>query len=121
LEIGGEVYLEKKTLELINKRMPEEEKFSNPRNAAAGFVRQLDPEVAAQRDLKMYCYSLDATNADALEMETQQELMDFLRDCGFPVEEGYKVFTSLKDVEKIYATIGKKRNALPYDIDGVVI
>lgn len=121
LEIGGEVYLEKKSLEKINKGLPEEEKFANPRNAAAGFVRQLDPAVAAERELKMYCYSLDATNADALGITTQHELMDFLGACGMPLEHGYKVLQSLDDVEKFHREVGKKRDTLPYDIDGIVI
>jgi DNA ligase (NAD+) len=59
LEIGGEVYLEKATLERINKPLAEADRFANPRNAAAGTVRQLDPAVAAERDLKMFCYALD--------------------------------------------------------------
>lgn len=121
LEIGGEVYLEKKTLEAINKNLPDEEKFANPRNAAAGTVRQLDPAAAAERDLKMYCYSLDATNADALGISTQHELMDFLTACGLPTESDYTVSQTLDDVEKLYREVGKKRDELPYDIDGIVI
>ncbi len=121
LEIGGEVYLEKKTLEKINKDLPEEEQFANPRNAAAGTVRQLDPSVAAGRDLKMYCYALDRENADALGILTQKELMDFLHECELPVENDYKVLTSLDEIDALYKKTAKIRDSLPYDIDGLVI
>lgn len=121
LEIGGEVFLTKKTLEKINKDLPDDEKFANPRNAAAGTVRQLDPSAAAERDLQMFCYSLDATNADALGIKYQSELMDFLKSCGLPVEKSYQVLDSLDEVEKLYRETGKKRDALPYDIDGIVL
>lgn len=121
LEIGGEVYIEKATLKKINDAVPDEEKFANPRNAAAGSVRQLDPAIAATRELRMYCYALDATSTEALGIATQKELMDFLFDCGMPVEKTYKVLTSIDEVEKLYKDIGKKRDSLPYDIDGIVI
>lgn len=121
LEIGGEVFIEKKTLEMINKNLADEDKFANPRNAAAGSVRQLDPAAAAERDLRMFCYSLDATNADALGIAHQSELMTFLHDCGLPTEGGHKVLKTLDEVEKLYKDIGKKRDALPFDIDGLVI
>lgn len=121
LEIGGEVYIEKATLKKINDAVPDEEKFANPRNAAAGSVRQLDPAIAATRELKMYCYALDATSTEALGIKTQKELMDFLFDCGMPVEQSYKVLQTIDDVEKLYKDIGKKRDSLPYDIDGIVI
>lgn len=121
LEIGGEVYMEKKTLAKINKGMPEEERFANPRNAAAGSVRQLDPAVAAGRDLRMFCYALDAESVDAFGIATQEELMDFLKACGMPVEQSYCVLPTIEAVEKHYKEIGKNREKLPYDIDGIVI
>lgn len=121
LEIGGEVFIEKQTLEMINKNLADEDKFANPRNAAAGSVRQLDPAAAAERDLRMFCYSLDATNADALGITHQSEVMKFLSDCGLPTEGGHKVLTSLDEVEKLYRETGKKRDSLPFDIDGLVI
>lgn len=121
LEIGGEVFIEKKTLEMINKNLPDEDKFANPRNAAAGSVRQLDPAAAAERDLRMFCYSLDATNADALGITHQSELMEFLKECGLPTEGSHTVVKTLDEVEEIYNNIGKKRDALPFDIDGLVI
>ena len=121
LEVGGEVYIEKATLEKINSKLPSDEKFANPRNAAAGSVRQLDPSIAAGRDLKMFCYSLDASAVDALGIETQKELMDMLIACGLPVDASFSVLPSIDAVEKLYEKIGEKRDSLPYDIDGIVI
>ncbi len=121
LEIGGEVFIEKQTLKKINQKLPDEERFANPRNAAAGSVRQLDPAMAASRDLRMFCYSLDSINADTLGIRSQKELMDFLRGCGLPVEKSYRVLGSLEDIENLYRETGEKRDTLAYDIDGIVI
>ncbi len=121
LEIGGEVYIEKATLEAINAELPEEDRFANPRNAAAGSVRQLDPKIAASRRLKMFCYSLDTASSEALEIETQTELMEFLAHCGLPLQNDFQVFSSLDSVEKFYKKISSARDALPYDIDGIVV
>lgn len=121
IEIGGEVYLEKAALEAINRDLPEAERFSNPRNAAAGFVRQLDPSVAAKRMLRMFCYSLDRATTDALELKTQESLMQTLEDFGFPVEKHRTVVKDLAAVQKLFSEIQKKRDSLPFEIDGVVI
>lgn len=121
LEVGGEVFLTKQSLKKINAGLPEGEKFANPRNAAAGTVRQLDPSVAAERDLEMYCYSLDNTSAEVLGLKTQKELMDLLHALELPIEPDYHVYGSLDQVEKRYKEVGKKRDSLPYDIDGIVI
>ncbi len=121
LEIGGEVFMEKETLERINRDLPDAERFANPRNAAAGSVRQLDPAVAAGRDLRMFCYSLNADAAQSFGLATQQELMEFLSAIGMPVEPSFSVLPSIDAVEKLYEKIGKQRAKLPYDIDGIVI
>lgn len=121
IEIGGEVYMTKDALKQINKNLPESERFANPRNAAAGSVRQLDPEIAASRDLRMYCYALSAEAAEALDIKTQQELMDTLHAWEIPVERQHAVCSSLKEVKKIFENMGTKRDKLPFDIDGLVI
>ncbi len=121
LEIGGEVYLEKATLKKINAPLPPEEQFANPRNAAAGSVRQLDPAIAASRDLKMFCYALDNESVDTIGIQTQEELMEFLAECGCPVQSDFTVFDSIDQIEALYKKIGKDREKLPYDIDGLVI
>jgi DNA ligase (NAD+) len=121
IEIGGEVYLEKAQLEAINKGLPKDEQFANPRNAAAGFVRQLDPKIAAERKLRMFCYSLDRTTCEALKLETQEALMDQLNAWHFPVEKSRTVVKHLDDVQKFFLELQKKRDKLPFEIDGLVV
>lgn len=121
LEIGGEVFIAKATLDRINQDLPKEDRFANPRNAAAGSVRQLDPAVATTRNLQMFCYALDAESADALGIVAQKELMDLLHQLGLPVHRGYQVFESIDAVEELYKKIETERQSLPYDIDGIVI
>jgi DNA ligase (NAD+) len=121
VEISGEVYMAKATLAKVNKGLAEGEQFANPRNAAAGSVRQLDPKAAAARDLQMFCYGLDKETADALELKTQKEIMDTLHTLGIPTERKFQLCKTLKEAEKMYAEFQKKRDALPYDIDGLVL
>ncbi len=121
LEIGGEVYMPKAALAAVNKPLPNEEKFANPRNAAAGTVRQLDPAVAAERDLRMLCYSLDTRAADQMELRTQNDILQWMQHCGVPVHPGFTVVKKLADVEALYERIQRERDALPFDIDGLVL
>ncbi len=121
LEIGGEVYMDKASLAKINSKLPLEEQFANPRNAAAGSVRQLDPAIAAQRELKMLCYHVDEAIVATLGIKTQSDTMDFLQRCGLPVQRDFAVVHSLEDIETLYRNVEKKREALPFDIDGIVI
>jgi DNA ligase (NAD+) len=121
LEIGGEVYISKASLAQINKDLPAEDQFANPRNAAAGSVRQLDPAIAATRNLQMFCYALDSESADLFGITTQKELMDLLHVLGLPLHTGYQVLSSIDEVEALYKKIGTERQSLSYDIDGIVI
>lgn len=121
LDIGGEVYMPKAALEKINAAMDPEDRFANPRNAAAGTVRQLDPSIAAERDLRMFCYSMGTPSADALELNTQEEILTFFKEVGIPIAPDHKVINDIADAEKLYEDIGKKREKLPFDIDGVVL
>ncbi len=121
LEIGGEVYMTKAALAQVNRDLEDDEKFANPRNAAAGTVRQLDPKAAADRDLRMYCYSLDTPSADAFGIKTQQELMETLDAWNVPTHRGWKVVEHLKDAEKFYEKVHRERDTLPFDIDGIVL
>ncbi len=120
-EISGEVYMPRASLEKLNSGLEEDERFANPRNAAAGTVRQLDPRAASDRDLQMFCYSLDTKSADAFGLETQSDVLKFFQSIGMPVNPGFKLFTKLKDIEPLYAKYGKQRNSLQYDIDGIVL
>ena len=121
IEVSGEVYMPKSALENINSALVAAEKFANPRNAAAGSLRQLDPEIAAGRNLAIFCYELGKETTDALGIESQQELMEFIQSCGIPINTELKLLKGIKDVEKMYDDFQKKRDSLPYDIDGIVI
>ncbi|MFH0770482.1 MAG: NAD-dependent DNA ligase LigA [Candidatus Peregrinibacteria bacterium] len=121
LEISGEVYMTKAALSRLNKNLPTEEQFANPRNAAAGSVRQLDPKIAASRDLQLFCYALDPNGFTALEIGSQKELMEFLQESGFPVNREYRMCRSLAEAEKMFTHFGDIRESLPFDIDGVVL
>lgn len=120
-EVSGEVFITTAALARINAELPIAEQFANPRNAAAGSVRQLDPTIAASRELRMYCYALDATSADAWELQTQQELMRWLDQHHFPVHPDHQLVHDLTDVEQYYAQIQQHRHKLPFDIDGLVL
>lgn len=121
LDIGGEVYMPKQSLENLNKNLEQEDRFANPRNAAAGSVRQLDPRIAASRDLRMFCYSMGTPSADALALISQSAILKFFTHAGIPVATGWTVVSSVEGIQKFYEQIGKKRDALPFDIDGVVL
>lgn len=121
LDIAGEVYMPKSSLNKLNEKLPEEERFANPRNAAAGSVRQLDPGIAAKRDLRMFCYLLGNPTADALKIETQRGVLEFFLEAGIPVCTDYRVVKNLDDVQKMYEEVQKNRDKLQFDIDGLVV
>lgn len=121
LDIGGEVYMPKSSLEKLNEHLDPADRFANPRNAAAGTVRQLDPKIAAARDLRMFCYAMGTPSADALDMQKQSDVLAFFRETGIPVAPDYRVIRSLEEAEEMYGSVGKQRDALPFDIDGVVL
>ncbi len=105
LEISGEVYMTKAALEKLNKDLAIDERFANPRNAAAGSVRQLDPKIAAERDLRIFCYALNTDAADALGLKTQKELIEWFQDIGIPVCRDYSFCTNLKQVQAAYEKV----------------
>lgn len=121
IEVSGEVYLPKAALKTINAALPEGEKFANPRNAAAGSVRQLDPKIAAERHLCIFCYGLGKSTEESLAIKTQEDVLAFIKKIGLPVNPETRIVKSLKDIEAMYEEFGKKREKLPYDIDGIVI
>lgn len=119
IEVGGEIYMPKKSFEEFNKEQIEKggQIFANPRNAAAGTVRQLDPAIAVKRNLDVFFYSI----YEGYESKTQIEVLETLKKLGFRVEPHYYKMESIEEAENYYERIGKKRNELPYEIDGVVI
>lgn len=121
LEVRGEVYMPKKGFDALNKRAREqgEKTFVNPRNAAAGSLRQLDPRMTAQRPLAMYCYSVGIYEGVTL-ADTHSAMLAQLRQWGLPVCGESKVISGVDACLAYYNAIRKKRDRLPYDIDGVV-
>jgi len=121
LEVRGEVLMTRKDFETINKRALEagEKTFVNPRNAAAGGLRQLDPRLTAQRRLSFFAYGIGASEGfDA--PPTHSRLLDALESLGFPVAKDRKTVRGVEGLLRFYEDAGAKRAKLPYDIDGVV-
>ncbi len=120
LIVRGEVYMSKSVFEELNaqRELRGESLLANPRNAAAGSMRQLDPKVAASRKLDIICFNLQYSSEDVYESHAQT--LDALRGMGFPTVP-YARFDNINDcVEKI-DSLGLERGELPYDMDGAVI
>lgn len=122
----GEVWLGHAEFARINavRAAADEELFANPRNAAAGSLRQLDPAVAAARDLAMFCYDIDYVAALPKHLQapkTQLAELELLQVLGLPTNPHAQFCQSIDDIERYYQTWLKKRSQLAYDIDGVVI
>jgi len=120
IEIRGEIYMERAGFLALNAEREEagEPVFANPRNAAAGSVRQLDPAVTAARPLKFFAYALGETTAPL--GKTHEEVLHRLRDWGFTVNERSRLCRGVDEALALYERIGAERALLPYDIDGVV-
>jgi len=121
LAIRGEIVLRVDGFEALNERLMAEgkEPFANPRNAAAGSLRQLDPTISASRPLEAYAY--DVLFASSLPVRTQWETLELLRAWGFRVSEQIERATTLEDLATYHAGIMEQRDDLPFEIDGVVI
>jgi DNA ligase (NAD+) len=121
----GEVWLSKKEFAKLNERevAAGEVPFANPRNAAAGTLRQLDPKVAAERNLSLYVYDIDgfAAGATAITPATSQvEELKLLKSLGLPVNPHFKLCKNLKEAQSYYDEWKVKADDLPYGVDGVV-
>ncbi|HSR52442.1 MAG TPA: NAD-dependent DNA ligase LigA [Acidobacteriota bacterium] len=121
VEVRGEVYLPLSAFEKINEKRAEEELnlFANPRNMAAGSLRQLDPKVTATRPLAFFPYSVGYS--EGIEFETQWEVLQDIRNWGFNVNPHVQLHESIDDVVEYYESWLEKRNTLDYEIDGVVV
>ncbi|PKO42134.1 MAG: DNA ligase [Betaproteobacteria bacterium HGW-Betaproteobacteria-4] len=121
IEVRGEVLMFKADFAELNARQRErgDKEFANPRNAAAGSLRQLDSKITASRPLSFFAYGVGA-GADALAVRTHSELMDKLAAWGFPVAAERAVVSGSHGQLEFFAKIGTLRPSLPYDIDGVV-
>lgn len=122
LEVRGEVYMPKAGFDALNKRaMTQGEKtFANPRNAAAGSLRQLDSKVTASRPLDFFTYGLGIYEGGDLPATSHYALLMQLKDWGFPVSHDVQCVEGIEGCLKFYRAIEKRRNELEYEIDGVV-
>ncbi len=131
LEVRGEVYMRRDDFETLNETQRQriaagakgEKTFVNPRNAAAGAVRQLDPAIAAQRPLSFFAYGvgeLTPSEQGGPAWSTHFELLRTLKDWGFPVAQQMRVLRGANELGAYHQEIAATRDQLPYDIDGVV-
>lgn len=121
-EVRGEVFLPKAGFNKLNQERAREglPLFANPRNAAAGSVRQLDPRITAKRPLDIYIYMLGYAEGKATP-PTHWETMEYLKSLGFKINSNNAQFTTLEEVEEYYHTWEGRRESLPYEADGIVV
>ena len=121
LEVRGEIYLSKRRFARLNEEREElgEPLFANPRNAAAGGLRQLDPKIAASRGLDLFVYYV--VDPRSLGLESQEEVLRWLEDRGFPVQRAWKLCEDLEQVKDFISLWQEDRFSLPYVTDGVVV
>jgi len=122
LEVRGEVFMPVAAFEALNERQARAEArlFANPRNAAAGSLRQLDATITASRQLAMFCYATGA-NQDGPRWKTHHEMLGWLTDAGLPVNDRIEPVEDLAGVQQYCAGMLEHRHDLPYEIDGAVV
>lgn len=121
LIVRGEVYMPRSVFEALNaeRELNEQPLLANPRNAAAGSLRQLDSRITAQRRLSIFCFNIQ--NSDELPLESHTQSLDYLKELGFPVSPRYPVYTDPQQVADEIARMGDSRGELDFDIDGAVV
>ena len=121
IEVRGEIYLPLAAFAKLNEQRAEagEPTFANPRNSAAGSIRQLDPKLAASRPLSMWCYGIGAT--EGIEFDTHSESMQWLRDHDFRVNRDVEVHDTVDEVVAACRAWEERRDRLDFEIDGVVV
>ncbi|MGO5028187.1 NAD-dependent DNA ligase LigA [Candidatus Agathobaculum pullicola] len=121
LIVRGEVYMKKSVFDALNKELELHEKplLANPRNAAAGSLRQKDSKITKQRKLSIFCFNIQ--NVDELPLTSHTDSLDFLKSLGFPVSPRYPVYTDPTDVQCEIQNMGETRGELDFDIDGAVV
>ncbi|WP_332645953.1 NAD-dependent DNA ligase LigA [Lysinibacillus sp. 54212] len=122
IEVRGEAYMPKKSFESLNAARAQrgEELFANPRNAAAGSLRQLDPKIAASRNLSTFIYSIGG-DGEAYGIDSHGEMLDYLQELGFPSNRERQACATVEDVLAFITKWTEERPNLPYEIDGIVI
>ena len=121
IELRGEVYMPKASFESLNRAAEANGKqgFANPRNAAAGSLRQKDPQITAGRDLSTFIYAI--ADQSAIQANGQFELLEWLREAGFHVNPDVRRCATREEVRTFCEEALERRDQLPYDIDGVVV
>jgi DNA ligase (NAD+) len=120
-EVRGEVLMDKNDFKELNEYQISlgQKTFANPRNAAAGSLRQLDPKITAKRKLKFYAYSLGQVDQD-LELTNHTDILEYIHNAGVPISSYSQRVVGINQMQDFYEDILKKRNSLPFDIDGIV-
>ncbi len=121
LEVRGEVYMSNESfLRLLTRQEENEEKpFKNPRNAAAGSLRQKDSKITAQRELDIFIFNIQRINGE--EITSHKQSLDYIKELGLPSPPFYNCFDNMSDAIDEVERIGAMRGSLPYQIDGAVI
>jgi len=121
LIVRGEVYMPRKSFEALNVERENngENLFANPRNAAAGSLRQLDSRITAKRNLEIFVFNLQLSDGDI--PQTHTETLDYLKKLGFRTSPYYNKYSAVEDVVSEITRLGEKRGDLPFDIDGAVV
>ncbi len=121
IDVRGEVYMNRKDFEELNKNRLKngESLFANPRNAAAGSLRQLDPNITARRKLDFFAWGMGYY--EGIDFKTQWDVLMALKTWGFKVNPLIKLCKNMDEVIEYYREFEKKRDKLPYDIDGIVV
>ncbi len=120
LSVVGEVWISKDDFGRINRERREagEPEYANPRNLAAGTIRQLDPRVVAERKLHAFVYDFDS---EEIQLDTHLDELHFLEKLRFPVNQEYRHVRTIEEVQEYYDQWKEKRHGMPYGIDGVVV
>ena len=120
LEVRGEVFITKDGFKKLNRNQEKEElsPFANPRNAAAGSLRQLDSKITATRPLSIYCY--EAGRIDGISFDTHEDFLSTLKEWGFPVNPEIQKVNNAETMVAFHRNLEAKRDSLPYEIDGTV-
>jgi DNA ligase (NAD+) len=121
LSLRGEIMMGLRGFERLNKQLVQrnEEPFANPRNAAAGSLRQLDPRITAERPLRFIAYEILAV--DGVEFDDDEEMLGALRDWGLRTTDYTERGRSVRDIQRYHAAMARRRDRLEYEIDGIVI
>lgn len=123
LEVRGEVFMRKSVFEKINHLQLKrgQKPFANPRNAAAGSIRQLDSKIAAERELSFYCYGVGLHEGVTANIESHSDWLEYVNKLGIPVSPLNRKIESMRELIAYYQQIEADRDALLFEIDGVVI